>query len=148
MSVHTPSVPGLDSEPMIDVAPVPVDRVGTRLGAAVAVLTAYTDVATLPAASQDLLAEAVARRVIVGRGGVFAPASSLTRGELARSLALVAGLPQRIPAQPSFTDVATSDPFYPFVETVAGADHFYTTGRDELLRCVEDWLGKVLGSAG
>ena len=92
-----------------------------RQESAVAVLTAYTDVATLPAASQALLAEAVARRVIVGRGGVFAPASSLTRGELARSLALVAGLPQRIPAQPSFTDVATSDPFYPFVETVAGA---------------------------
>ena len=92
-----------------------------RQESAVAVLTAYTDVATLPAVSQDLLAEAVARRVIVGRGGVFAPASSLTRGELARSLALVAGLPQRIPAQPSFTDVATGDPVYPFVETVSGA---------------------------
>jgi len=91
-----------------------------RQESAVAVLTAYTDVATLPAVSQDLLAEAVARHVIVGRGGVFAPASSLTRGELARSLALVAGLPQRIPAQSSFTDVATGDPVYPFVETVSG----------------------------
>jgi len=40
MSVHTPSVPGLDREPMIDVAPVFADRVGTRLGAAVAVLAA------------------------------------------------------------------------------------------------------------
>ncbi len=91
-----------------------------RQESAVAVLTGYTDVAGLPGASQDLLAEAVARHVIAGRGMHFDPSSSLTRGELARSLSLVADLPQRVPAQPSFTDVALTDPVYPFVETVAG----------------------------
>jgi serine protease AprX len=88
---------------------------------AVAVLTGYTDVGSLPAASLDQLTEAVARDVIAGRGTRFEPSSPLTRGELARSLALVAGRPQRIPAQPSFPDVATTDPAYPFVETVAGS---------------------------
>ncbi|OLC53775.1 MAG: hypothetical protein AUH92_05275 [Acidobacteria bacterium 13_1_40CM_4_69_4] len=91
-----------------------------RQESAAAVLTAYTDAGTLPAASQDILAEAVARHVILGRGTRFEPSSSLTRGELARSLALVAELSQRVPAQPSFTDVAVTDSCYPFVETVAG----------------------------
>ncbi len=91
-----------------------------RQESAVAVLTGYTDTASLPAASQDLLAEAVARHVIAGRGTRFEASSSLTLGELARSLALAAGLPQRVPVQPTFNDVAPSDPAYPFVETVAG----------------------------
>jgi len=91
-----------------------------RQESAVAVLTGYTDVASLPAESQARLAEAVARHVIIGRGTRFEPSSSLTLGELARSLALAADLPQRIPAQPSFTDVAATDAAYPFVETVAG----------------------------
>jgi pimeloyl-ACP methyl ester carboxylesterase len=34
------------------------------------------------------------------------------------------------------------------VETVAGADHFYITARDELLRRVEAWLGTALGPTG
>ena len=92
-----------------------------RQETAVAVLTGYTDVATLPDASRDLLAGAVGRHVIVGRGTLFEPYSYITRGELARSLALAAELPQRIPAQPSFLDVGPADPGYPFVETVAGA---------------------------
>jgi len=92
-----------------------------RQESAVAVLTGYTDVGSLTAASLNQATEAVARDVIAGRGTRFEPASSLTRGELARSLALTAGLPQRVPGQPSFTDVATTDPAYPFVETVAGS---------------------------
>jgi len=92
-----------------------------RQESAVAVLTGYTDVGSLPATSRNQLTEAVARDVIAGRGTRFEPSASLTRGELARSLALAAGLPQRIPALPSFTDVSATDPGYPFVETVAGS---------------------------
>jgi hypothetical protein len=63
---------------------------------------------------------AVARHVLDGRGDQFEPYDALTRGELARSLALTAELPQRIPAQSSFPDTASSDPAFPFVESVAG----------------------------
>jgi serine protease AprX len=109
MDVHFKAGTGLADQPF-----------EMRQETAVAVLTAYTDVGSLPAGSQDLLAEAVARHVIVGRGSRFEPSASITRGDLARSLALTASLPQRVPVQPSFTDVAASDPAYPFVETVAG----------------------------
>src|SRR5206468_3576907 len=51
---------------------------------------------------------------------IFDPYDGLTRGELARALALAAGSPQRIPPKPSFNDVGTSDPLFPYVESAAG----------------------------
>jgi serine protease AprX len=92
-----------------------------RQETALAVVTGYLDVPSLPPAERDLVARAVGRRVIVGRGDRFEAASGLRRGELARSLALVAARPQRIPASPSFSDTHASDPDYPYVESVAGA---------------------------
>jgi len=84
------------------------------------IVTAYTDVPALPASDVDQIALAVGRRVMVGRGTLFQPYDDLTRGELARALALAAGAPQRVPAAGSFNDVPSSDPAYPYVESVAG----------------------------
>jgi serine protease AprX len=92
-----------------------------RQETAVAVVTAYGDVAGLPADDRDTVTRVVARNVMVGRGDVFDPYDPLTRGELARALALAAGRPQRIPAKPSFNDVGSGHPLYPYVESVAGA---------------------------
>jgi serine protease AprX len=86
-----------------------------------AVATAYSDVPALSAADQALVARALARRVMVGRGARFEGASNLRRGELARALALAAERPQRIPPAPSFQDTPPGDPSYPYVETVAGS---------------------------
>ncbi|PYT14094.1 MAG: hypothetical protein DMF51_09305 [Acidobacteria bacterium] len=58
---------------------------------------------------------------MIGRGDSFDAYDGLWRGELARALALAAGLPQRIPSTPSFNDVGFFTPFYPYVESVAGA---------------------------
>ena len=87
---------------------------------AVAEITDYTDVVGLAAADRDRVTRAVSRHVMLGRGSLFEAASFLTREELARSLALVGGLPQRIPSSSSFADVGPSDAAYPYVETVAG----------------------------
>ncbi|HEV8375573.1 MAG TPA: S8 family serine peptidase, partial [Candidatus Polarisedimenticolia bacterium] len=87
---------------------------------AVAQLIGYDDLGTLPPALLETLTRAVSRHVIEGRGSQFDPYDALTRGELARSLALTAELPQRIAAQPTFPDTGSSEPEYPFVETVAG----------------------------
>jgi serine protease AprX len=92
-----------------------------RQETAVAVVTAYADVAALPAADRDVVTRAVARNVMIGRGDRFDAQASLSRGELARALALAAGRPQRIPLTPSFADIGPSHPLYPYVETVAGA---------------------------
>ena len=92
-----------------------------RTERAVASLTAYSDLGALSPALLDTLTRAVARHVIEGRTGVFDPYDSLTRGELARSLAMTAELPQRIPSHPTFPDTGASEADYPFVETVAGA---------------------------
>jgi hypothetical protein len=91
-----------------------------RQETALAQITAYSDVAALAPADQDRIARAVSRHVIVGRDTLFAPDSTLSRAELARSLALTGGLPQRIAAHSSFPDLADSDPSEPYVETVAG----------------------------
>ena len=91
-----------------------------RAEPAVALLTAYTDLGLLSPALLDTVTRAVARHVIDGRGTLFEPDDALTRGELARSLAMTAELPQRIPSGPSFPDTGPSDADYPFVETVAG----------------------------
>jgi serine protease AprX len=92
-----------------------------RQETAVAVVTAYADVADLPDADRDAVARAVGRNVMIGRGDAFDPYDSLWRGELARALALAAGRPQRIPSLPSFNDALADDPLYPYVESVAGA---------------------------
>jgi len=87
---------------------------------AVAEITAYADVAGLPSFDRDRVARVVSRHVMTGRGSFFEAASALSRAELAQSLALAGGLPQRIPAHSSFPDVADSDSEEPYVETVAG----------------------------
>ena len=87
---------------------------------AVAVVTAYADVATLPPDDRDTVTSAVARNVMIGRGTIFDAYDGLSRGELARALALAAGQPQRIPIKPSFNDVGTSHPLFPYVESVNG----------------------------
>ncbi len=91
-----------------------------RQETAVAVVTAYADVAGLPADDRDAVTRAVGRNVMIGRGDSFDAYASLWRGELARALALAAGRPQRIPSSPSFNDVPADDPLYPYVESVAG----------------------------
>ncbi|HEY3176917.1 MAG TPA: S8 family serine peptidase [Candidatus Polarisedimenticolia bacterium] len=88
---------------------------------AVAVVTAYTDVASLPGPDQEAVARAVSRHVLVGRGSRFEASAGLMRGELARALALAGRLPQRIPSSPSFADVPPTDAVYPYVESVAGS---------------------------
>ena len=83
--------------------------------------TAYPDVDALDASSRTIVDRALIARVIEGRGAQFEATSPLTRAELAESLALIAGVPQRVPANDSFADVAPTDSAYPYVETVAGA---------------------------
>ncbi len=84
-------------------------------------VTDYADVAALAPPDAAIVAVAVGRRVMIGRGALFAPSSNLERGELARALALGAGVPQRVPAVASFPDVHGNDPVFPYVESVAGA---------------------------
>jgi len=96
-------------------------RFQMREESAVAVVTAYTDVAGLPADDRDTVTRAVGRNVLIGRGTLFDPYDNLTRGELARALALAAGRPQRIPDKASFNDVGPGNPLFPYVESVAGA---------------------------
>jgi serine protease AprX len=88
---------------------------------AVAVVTDYTDVAGLPPDDRDTVTRAVGRNVLIGRGNVFDAYDDLTRGELARALALAAGRPQRIPVKPSFNDVGAGNPLFPYIESVAGS---------------------------
>jgi len=88
--------------------------------ASVAVLTAFGDLDKLSSADRDLLARAVSRHAIEGRGSRFEPNAALRRGEAARAFGLLADLPQRVPAAPSFADVPASSPDFPFVETAAG----------------------------
>ncbi|HEV8201102.1 MAG TPA: hypothetical protein VGS03_13860, partial [Candidatus Polarisedimenticolia bacterium] len=88
--------------------------------ASVALLTAFGDLDKLTAFDRDLLARAVSRHVLEGRGSRFEPNAALRRGEAARALGLIADLPQRIPAAPSFADVPASSQDFPFVETAAG----------------------------
>jgi len=92
-----------------------------RQESAVAVVTAYADVPGLPPDDGDAVTRAVGRNVMIGRGDVFDAYDGLTRGELARALALAAGAPQRIPAKATFNDVGPANPLFPYVESVAGA---------------------------
>jgi serine protease AprX len=80
----------------------------------------YADLYSLPDADRATIERAIVANLIVGRGASFEPSSKLTRGEFARSLALTAGEPQRIPSTPTFADVALGNVAFPYVETVAG----------------------------
>ena len=91
-----------------------------RRQTATAFRTAYPDLNALGASDRAIVDRAVVARVIDGRGTQFEAAASLTRAELARSLALIAGVPQRIPGASSFADVSTLDATFPYVETIAG----------------------------
>src|SRR6185295_13946057 len=95
--------------------------IAVRQEASVAVLAGFDDLGRLSAADLDLLARAVSRHVLEGRASRFEPSASLRRGEAARALALVADLPQRIPSQPSFSDVPAGSGDFPFVESAAGS---------------------------
>ena len=92
-----------------------------RQESAVAVVTDYADVPGLAPDDGDAVTRAVGRNVMIGRGDVFDAYDGLTRGELARALALAAGAPQRIPAKATFNDVGPANPLFPYVESVAGA---------------------------
>ncbi len=85
-----------------------------------ATLTAFTDLEGLSAEDLRTVTNAVARRLMIGNGAHFKPHQSLERGELVRALALAAGLPQRIPAAPTFADVDAGHPDHPYVESAAG----------------------------
>ncbi|HZM70330.1 MAG TPA: S8 family serine peptidase [Candidatus Cryosericum sp.] len=99
----------------------PLDQpFSARQETSVAALTAYSDVAALDPASLRLITRAVSQHVLVGRADHFVPGDGLTRAELARALALTAGLPQRIPSGASFPDVGVQDAAFPYIETVAG----------------------------
>jgi hypothetical protein len=91
-----------------------------RHEASVAVLTAFDDLGRLTADDRDLLARAVSRHLLEGRGARFEPQASLRRAEAARALQLAAESPQRVPASPSFADVPAASPDFPFVESAAG----------------------------
>lgn len=97
---------------------------------ATATRTAYPDVDALPPDARSIIDRALVARVIDGRGTQFEATGALTRSELARSLALVAGVPQRVPATNSFTDVPSTDTAFPYVETIAG-----TRARRPLMTC-------------
>jgi serine protease AprX len=100
----------------------PADEpIAIRQEASVAVLTGFDDLGKLTAGDRDLLARAVSRHAIEGRGSRFEPNAALRRAEAARALSLLADRPQRIPSLPSFTDVPASSADFPFVETAAGA---------------------------
>jgi serine protease AprX len=92
-----------------------------RQESAVAVVTAYADVSALPAEDREIVTRAVGRNILIGHGDAFDAYENLTRGELARALALASGRPQRIPSLSSFNDVGATDPLFPYVESVAGA---------------------------
>ncbi len=52
-----------------------------------------------------------------GRRPYFRPSDFVTRGQLAKIVVIGAGFALRNPPTPTFTDVATSNVFYPFIET-------------------------------
>jgi hypothetical protein len=50
----------------------------------------------------------------------FRPGNNITRGQLAKVIALARGYPIPNPAQPTFADVPATHPFFGFIEAVAG----------------------------
>ncbi len=52
-----------------------------------------------------------------GRRPYFRPSDFVTRGQLTKIVVSGAGFPLRNPPPPTFTDVALSNVFYPFIET-------------------------------
>ena len=88
---------------------------------AVASITGYSDLSSLGSTNLEQVALAVSSRIMIGRGAKFEPYQSLTRGELARALALAGEVPQRIPSHATYSDVGLSNALFPYVETVSGA---------------------------
>jgi serine protease AprX len=69
-----------------------------------------SDVAGLDAASQLKAYRLVYDRIMFTEGGAFRPGAELTRMELGRALMFAARVPQFVPNQPSFSDVAPGTP--------------------------------------
>jgi serine protease AprX len=69
-----------------------------------------SDISSLDAASQLKAYRLVYDRIMFTEGGAFRPEAELTRMELGRALMFAARVPQFIPNQPSFSDVAVGTP--------------------------------------
>jgi serine protease AprX len=76
------------------------------------------DTGALDAASRLKAYRLVYDRLLSADAGSFRPNDSLTRSELARAMMLGARVPQFIPNQPSFTDVASGTPEALFAESL------------------------------
>ncbi|HJQ69955.1 MAG TPA: S8 family serine peptidase [Blastocatellia bacterium] len=76
------------------------------------------DIASLDAATRKGALRLVYDRVMSADGGAFRPADTLTRIEMARALVMAARVPQYIPNQPSFTDIAAGTPNALFAESL------------------------------
>lgn len=76
------------------------------------------DIAALDAGARLNAYRLVYDRLMSAEAGGFRPNDSLTRSELARAMMLGARVPQFIPNQPSFTDVATGSPEALFAESL------------------------------
>jgi serine protease AprX len=77
-----------------------------------------SDIAALPAAAQLKAYRLVYDRIMFTEGGGFRPDAELTRMELGRALMFAARVPQFIPNQPSFSDVAVGTPDALIVESL------------------------------
>jgi serine protease AprX len=76
------------------------------------------DVGALDSASQLNAYRLVYDRLMAAEAGSFRPDDFLTRGELARALMMGARVPQYIPNQTSFSDLATGTPESLFAESL------------------------------
>ncbi len=76
------------------------------------------DIGTLDGASRLKAYRLVYDRLMATEAGGFRPGESLTRSDLGRALMLGARVPQFIPNQPSFTDVAIGSPAALFAESL------------------------------
>ncbi len=77
-----------------------------------------TDLASLDAATRKGALRLVYDRVMSADGGAFRPVDTLTRMEMGRALVMAARVPQYIPNQPSFNDIAASTPNALFAESL------------------------------
>ena len=79
----------------------------------------YPDLSSLSIADKRAATTALTTFALTGRGNCFCGELNLTRGEAARAVAMAGQIPQTVPAGPSFVDTPASDPWYPYVESVA-----------------------------
>lgn len=81
--------------------------------------TTFTDASSIASWSSDAVAKLASAGVIAGRpDGSFNPAGNLNRAEIAKIAVLGAKLTTDTTGAPHFNDVAPTDWFYPFVETL------------------------------